>query len=219
MRPRSVSYQISIQIERYQRDFGSIAGKVVAKGSKARTESGSKVGEGKIVKGRILCGRSDVPLGQVLPLGQSPFEGVFGTHSLDLSCHLSQMYRTSSAFRRDARGTQKQTGRGGSPLARLAVLFVLRTLVQVRVPRETFSTVALVDFFRGNTAFLPFVHVPADRAVDVTGLQGYERKMKDQHAVPAQRRKVEEDNRGRGNSRASWSFHYSKRPFPFLRCK
>jgi hypothetical protein len=56
------------------------------------------------------------------------------------------------------------------------MLLVLCTLVQVRVPRETFTTVALVDFFRGNTALLPFVHVPADRAVDVTGLQGHEER-------------------------------------------
>jgi hypothetical protein len=85
-------------------------------------------------------------------------------------------------------GERRSTrSRRDSPLARLAMLLVLRALVQVRVPRETFSTVALVDLFRGNTALLPFVHVPADRAVDVTGLQGDERRMKDQHAVPMQR--------------------------------
>lgn len=189
---------------------------MVAKGSKARTESGSKVGEGKIVKGRILCGRSDIPLGQVLPLGQSPFEGVFGTHSLDLSCHLSQMYRTSSAFRRDARGTQKQTGRGGSPLARLAVLFVLLALVQIRVPREPFSTVTLVDLFRRDTAFLPFVHVPADRAVDVTGLGGQERD--EGSASHYEYESIEAHVRMR-DLQASWSFHYNIRPFPFRRCK
>jgi hypothetical protein len=43
----------------------------------------------------------DVPLGQVLPLGQSPFEGVFGTHSLALSCHLSQMHQSSLASNPD----------------------------------------------------------------------------------------------------------------------
>lgn len=75
--------------------------------------------------------------------------------------------------------TQGDTGKGDSPLARLAMLLVLRTLVQVRVPRESFSTVALVDLFRGNTAFLPFVHVPADRAVDVAGLKAIEAKRKD----------------------------------------
>jgi hypothetical protein len=66
------------------------------------------------------------------------------------------------------------------------MLLVLRALIQVRVPRETFTTVALVDFFRGNTAFLPFVHVPTDRAVNVAGLQGDERRMEDQHAVLVQ---------------------------------
>lgn len=76
----------------------------------------------------------------------------------------------------ERRGTRS---RRDSPFARLAMLFVLRTLVQVRVPRETFTTVALVDLFRGNAAFLPFVHVPADRAVDVTGLKEVEAKRKD----------------------------------------
>lgn len=50
------------------------------------------------------------------------------------------------------------------------MLFVLGTLVQVRIPRETFAAVALVDFFRGDTAFLLFMHVPADGAVDVPRL-------------------------------------------------
>lgn len=75
--------------------------------------------------------------------------------------------------------TQGNTGPGDSPFASLAVLFVLGTLVQVRVPRETFSTVTLVDLFRGDTALLPFVHVPADRAVDVAGLKEDKRKTKD----------------------------------------
>jgi hypothetical protein len=74
-----------------------ISSKGEAKGSEAPKESESKVGEAKGVKGTRSGGSLNVPLGQVLPLGQSPFEGVFGTHSLDLSCHLSQMHQFSLA--------------------------------------------------------------------------------------------------------------------------
>jgi hypothetical protein len=95
--------EISMQFGSFQRDSSKgITSKGEAKGSEARKESGSKVGEGKGVEGTRSGGSLDVPLGQVLPLGQSPFEGVFGTHSLDLSCHLSQMYRTSLACQLNA---------------------------------------------------------------------------------------------------------------------
>ena len=57
------------------------------------------------------------------------------------------------------------------PLGGLAVLCVLGTLVQVRVPSETFTTITLGDFLRGDTTFLPFVHVPPDRTVDIPGLR------------------------------------------------
>jgi len=56
------------------------------------------------------------------------------------------------------------------PLVPFTVLSVLSTLVVVRVPRETFTTVAFGDFFGGDTTFLSAVHEPTDRTVDVTRL-------------------------------------------------
>ena len=99
---------------------------------------------------------------------------MLGTQSFDLSCHLSQREpkaRHQRPHRRPLSLPNDDETREDVPLVGLAVLFVLGTLVQVRVPSETFTTITLGDFYWGDATFLPFVHVPPDRTVDIPGLR------------------------------------------------